>query len=74
VLERADRLPPTIFLDGGSRDIVRPSNARALYAAARAAHVPTALYVYGDGTHDWPGAQGTAGIARAASFLNRYLR
>lgn len=74
VLQHANELPPSIFLDGGPRDIVRPKNARELYAAARAAHVPSALYVYGDGTHDWPGAQGTAGIARAAAFLNRYLR
>jgi len=73
-LERATSLPPSIFLDGGPRDIVPPENARALYAAARAAHVPTALYVYGAGTHDWPGAQGAAGIARAAAFLVRHLR
>jgi dienelactone hydrolase len=74
VLERAKELPPTIFLDGGSRDIVPPRNAHELYAAARADHVPAALYIYGKGTHEWPGAQGTAGIARAAAFLNRYLR
>lgn len=73
VLERAARLPPSIFLDGGSRDIVPPANARALYAAARAARVPAALYVYHDGTHGWPGAQGTAGIERAAAFLVRHL-
>jgi dienelactone hydrolase len=72
-LAGADRLPPSIFLDGGRRDIVPPQNARALYAAAHAAHVPTALYVYRDGTHDWPGAQGTAGIARAAAFLVHHL-
>jgi dienelactone hydrolase len=73
VLERASRLPPSIFLDGGRRDAVPPQDARALYAAAQRAHVPTALYVYGAGTHNWPGAQGAAGIARAAKFLLRYL-
>ncbi len=72
-LDRASLLPPSIFLDGGTRDIVPPSNARALYAAAKGAHVPTALYIYGNGTHGWPGAQGTAGISRAAAFLARHL-
>ena len=74
VLNEARRLPPSIFLDGGAHDIVPPQNARALFAAAERAHVPTALYVYGNGTHNWPGAQGGAGIARAAAFLLRYLR
>jgi dienelactone hydrolase len=73
VLTAANRLPPSIFLDGGRRDVVPPENARALYAAAKQAHVPTALYIYGNGTHNWPGAQGQAGIARAAAFLRRYL-
>jgi dienelactone hydrolase len=73
-LDRAAFLPPSIVLDGGRRDIVPPANARALYAAARGAHVAAALYVYSDGTHDWPGAQGTTGIARAAAFLVRHLR
>jgi dienelactone hydrolase len=73
VLAGAGGLPPTIFLDGGPRDIVRPANARALYAAAHGAHVPAALYVYPDGTHQWAGRQGHAGIARAAAFLRRYL-
>jgi dienelactone hydrolase len=66
-------LPPTIFLDGGRHDIVPPADARALYRAARAAHVPTALFVDGNGTHNWPGAQGSAGLERAAAFLRRYL-
>lgn len=70
----AGRLPPTIFLDGGRRDIVPPRNAREWYAAAKRAHVPTAVYVYGDGTHDWPGRQGELGRARAAAFLQRWLR
>ena len=72
-LARAGRLPPTIFLDGGAHDIVPPSNTRALYGAARRAHVPAAEFIYGNGTHNWPGAQGSAGIARAAAFLLRYL-
>ncbi len=71
---RASELPPSIFLDGGSHDIVPPSNARAWFAATKHANIPTALYVYGSGTHNWPGAQGNAGIAHAAAFLLRYLR
>jgi dienelactone hydrolase len=74
VVERERLLPPSIFLDGGPRDIVPPQNARELYAGARRAHVPAALYIYGNGTHDWPGRQGVLGRARAAAFLLRYLR
>jgi dienelactone hydrolase len=70
---RASELPPSIFLDGGTRDIVPPSNARAWFAAAKRAKIPAALYVYGAGTHNWPGAQGDAGIARAAAFLLCHL-
>ena len=73
-LTRASELPPSIFLDGGPRDIIPPSNARAWYAAATRAHIAAALYVYGNGTHNWPGVQGEAGIARAAAFLVRHLR
>ena len=72
-LANAGDLPPTIFLDGGRRDIIPPANARAWYAAARRAHVATALAVYGDGVHSWPGAQGAWGRAKAASFLLRHL-
>jgi dienelactone hydrolase len=74
VLARARQLPPSIFLDGGAHDIVPPQNARDLFSAAKRAHVATALYVYGTGTHSWPGAQGEAGITRATAFLLRYLR
>ena len=35
--------------------------------------MPAAEFIYGNGTHNWPGAQGSAGIARAAAFLLRYL-
>ncbi len=73
-LTRASELPPSIFLDGGAHDIIPPSNARAWFAAATQANVPAALYVYGNGTHDWPGRQGEAGIRRAAAFLLRHLR
>jgi dienelactone hydrolase len=72
-LEQVASLPPTIFLDGGPRDIVPPANARALYAAARRAHVPAALFVYPNGTHEWAGRQGVIGRARAAAFLRRHL-
>jgi dienelactone hydrolase len=73
-LQRAGLLPPSIFLDGGRHDIVPPSNARALYEAARRAHVPSALYIYPAGTHEWAGRQGVIGRARAAAFILRYLR
>jgi len=63
----ANQLPPTIFLDGGAHDSVAPENAQVLYEAARAAGV------YANGSHDWPGAQGDAGRARAAAFLLRHL-
>lgn len=72
-LEHAASLPPSIFLDGGPHDIVPPSNARALYAAARRARIPAGLYVYPTGSHGWPGRQGVVGRARAAAFLHRYL-
>ena len=73
-LARAAALPPSIFLSGGSRDIVPPENSRLLDTAARRAHVTASLFVYPDGTHDWPGRQGRVGIARAAAFLRRVLR
>jgi dienelactone hydrolase len=73
VLARAGSLPPTIFLSGGSRDIVPPQNARLLYSAAHRANVPTQLFIYGNGTHNWPGKQGEVGRTQAARFLLRYL-
>jgi dienelactone hydrolase len=66
-------LPPTILLSGGPHDAIPSSDTRALYEAIRAAGVPATLYVYGNGSHDWPGKQGTAGIARAAAFLRARL-
>lgn len=72
-VDRAGRLPPTIFLDGGPRDIVPPENARALYAAATAAHVPSALFIYPNGTHNWSDGQGQSGLRRAAAFLRHHL-
>jgi dienelactone hydrolase len=74
VLQHARALPPTIFLSGGSRDIVKPENARRLFDAARRAGVPAALFVYPNGTHDWPGKQGETGRLKAARFLLRRLR
>jgi dienelactone hydrolase len=74
VLDRARLLPPSLFLSGGSRDIVSPTNARLLYAAAKRAHVRSALYVYPNGTHGWPGRQGQIGRVRAARFLLGALR
>ena len=74
VLDRARLLPPTIFLSGGSHDVIPVADAVALYRAARAARVPTALYVYPRGTHAWKGRQGVVGRAHAAAFLRRWLR
>jgi dienelactone hydrolase len=73
-LEDAAKLPPSIFLDGGRHDIVPPQNARALYAAATRDHVPSALFIYPNGTHGWPGRQGVVGRRHAAAFLLRHLR
>ena len=73
-LARARLLPPSIFLDGGTHDIVPASDAEMLYAAARQGHVRAALYIYPGGNHNWPGRQGTAGIARAAAFLRSSMR
>jgi dienelactone hydrolase len=70
----AARLPPTILLSGGRTDAIPLEETLPLYRGLRAAHVPAALYVYPRGSHSWPGRQGTLGIERAASFLNRYLR
>jgi carboxymethylenebutenolidase len=67
-------LPPTILLSGGRRDAIPLAETLPLYHALRRAHVPTSIYVYPHGSHNWPGAQGTAGIAHAAAFLKRYLR
>jgi hypothetical protein len=35
--------------------------------------VRTALFIYPNGSHNWPGRQGTEGIARAAAFLRSSL-
>ena len=72
--QSAADLPPTILLSGGATDAIPVSETRPLYEALRAAGVPTALYVYPNGKHSWPGRQGTLGIAKAAAFLRRYLR
>jgi dienelactone hydrolase len=66
------KLPPTILLSGGSTDAIPLSETLPLYEALRAAHRPTALYVFPNGSHDWPGRQGALGIRRAAAFLRRY--
>ena len=70
----ARRLPPTILLSAGRTDAIPLAETLPLYRALRRARVPSALYVYPQGSHNWPGAQGAAGIARAAAFLRRYLR
>ena len=67
-------LPPTILLSGGPHDAIPSSDTRALYRAIRAAGVPSSLFVYGNGSHNWPGRQGTTGIAKAAAFLRANLR
>jgi carboxymethylenebutenolidase len=67
-------LPPTVLLSGGKTDAIPLAETLPLYRALRAAHIPSALYVYRRGSHNWPGEQGTLGIEHAASFLRRYLR
>jgi dienelactone hydrolase len=67
-------LPPTILLSGGRTDAIPLSETLPLFRALRAAHVPSALYVYPHGSHNWPGRQGTLGIEHAAAFLKRHLR
>jgi dienelactone hydrolase len=70
----AGNLPPTILLSAGSTDAIPLAETLPLYDALKAAHVPARLYVYPRGSHNWPGRQGTLGIAHAAAFLKRYLR
>jgi dienelactone hydrolase len=66
--------PPTILLSAGRTDAIPLVETLPLYRALRAAHVPSELYVYPRGSHNWPGRQGMLGIAHAAAFLRRYLR
>jgi dienelactone hydrolase len=66
-------LPPTILLSGGRTDAIPLAETLPLYQELRAAHVPSSLYVYPHGSHEWPGEQGTLGIRHAAAFLRRYL-
>jgi dienelactone hydrolase len=74
VVADARLLPPTILLSGGSTDAEPLAATLPLYRALRAAGVPTSLYVYPHGSHQWPGEQGTLGIEHAAAFLRRELR
>jgi dienelactone hydrolase len=71
--ELARSLPPTILLSGGSTDAIPLAETLPLYRALRAADVPSALFVYPHGSHDWPARQGTLGIEHAAAFLRRHL-
>ena len=66
-------LPPLLLLSGGVHDAIPLADTRALYDAARAAGVHAELFVYPNGSHDWPGRQGTVGISRAARFLRAVL-
>ena len=70
----ASQLPPTILLSGGTTDAIPLAETLPLYHALRNAHVPSALFVYPHGSHDWPGRQGTKGIAHAVAFLRAHLR
>jgi dienelactone hydrolase len=70
----AAQLPPTILLSGGATDAIPLAETLPLYRALRAAHVPSSLYVYPHGSHDWPGRQGALGIRHAAAFLRSHLR
>jgi dienelactone hydrolase len=73
-LAQAPKLPPTILLSAGATDAIPLSETLPLYRALRSAHVPSELYVYPRGSHNWPKRQGTLGIERAAAFLRRWLR
>ena len=66
-------LPPTLLLSGGTTDAVPLSSTLALYRAAGKAGAKVSLFVYPHGSHQWPRAQGAAGIARAARFLRARL-
>ena len=68
------QLPPTILLSAGVTDAIPLADTLPLYHALRAAHIPSALYVYPRGSHAWPRRQGTLGIEHAAAFLHRFLR
>jgi dienelactone hydrolase len=65
--------PPTLVLSGGSHDAVPVSEAVALHDALVAAHVPTQLHVYPNGTHQWPNAQFRTGLAWTVAFLKKHL-
>jgi dienelactone hydrolase len=67
-------LPPTILLSAGTTDAIPLADTLPLYRALEKAHIPSALYVYPRGSHNWPGKQGTLGISHAAAFLLRHLR
>jgi dienelactone hydrolase len=69
----AVQLPPTILLSAGTTDAIPLARTLPLYRALRAAHIPSALYVYPRGSHNWPRTQGTLGIRHAAAFLRRFL-
>jgi dienelactone hydrolase len=71
--DAAALLPPTILLSAGRTDAIPLAETLPLYHALRAAKVPSELYVYPHGSHNWPGRQGTLGIEHAAAFLRRYL-
>jgi dienelactone hydrolase len=73
-LAEASMLPPTILLSAGATDAIPLSATLPLYRALRRAGIPSELYVYPRGSHEWPRRQGTLGIEHAASFLRRYLR
>ena len=69
----ARNVPPTLLLSGGVHDAIPLSSTEELYRAIRAARVPAMLYVYAGGVHQWPGKQGSAGIAVTERFLRHRL-
>ena len=70
---RLSSLPPTLLLSGGVHDAIPVADTRLLYQELKSAGVAAQLYVYPNGTHQWAGPQGTAGIVHAAVFLKQYL-
>jgi dienelactone hydrolase len=70
---RVARMPPLLLLSAGKTDAVPLEWTLALYRAAHDAGTKVSLFVYPNGTHSWPRAQGTVGINRAARFLDANL-
>jgi dienelactone hydrolase len=70
---RVPRTSPLLLLSGGKHDAIPLAWTLDLYRAAKAAGTKVSLFVYPNGSHGWPGQQGSAGITRASAFLRALL-